>query len=80
MYARRTGLLEYAASNKYIMIFPQVNDPSANRDENCWSSATNNDGNSAQFEVIKKMVDDLVIGHFFHPDNQNNNNQELFIQ
>ena len=37
---RKTGLLEWAASNDIIMLFPQNNDPRlVNLADHCWYSA-----------------------------------------
>lgn len=69
--ARRTGLLEYAATNNLIVIFPQNNDmvyldmgPDADPVPfpQCWSAMGTDDKYHPQIQILHNMHNTLILG------------------
>lgn len=59
-YMRQLGLLEYAASNDLIMLFPQNNDTTTKPYPYCWASSSQNKANDTQIESIGAMIEGIV--------------------
>lgn len=68
--ARRTGLLEYAATNNFVVIFPQNDDAVVMNQEGvdqwtfkwCWSSSDTNDKFNDQIQALMNMLYSMFLG------------------